>query len=586
MPADFRKGGNPVVFIILREMRTPILVLICVYAVAILGMALIPGRDGEPMSVFHAFYFVMYTATTTGFGEIPEEFSDAQRMWAVFCLFVTVVTWLYSIGAIIRLLQNRFFQLAREEWHFARAVRRLGTDYYILCGFGDTGSLLARGLSDAGIPAAVLDKDRDRIRALQLRDYNVPMPGLCCDASVPRFLIDAGVQSPRCRGVIALTHDEEVNLKIAAVSRLLNPHIKIIAMSASQFHEETLATLGRDTHFVDPFKVFAKGLGAAIVNPSLYILNEWLARARGASLEKRFRLPPPGRWIICGYGRMGREVYRALHNLGVETAVIDPRPPAEEVDIYIQGRATAKTLKAAGIRKAVGVVAANDDDGRNLSIIINARGLNPGVFMIVRQNRHQNEVAFEAADADIIMQPSLVTARNILFRLTAPLLRPFFSFLVRKHRYDVRFMVQLLERLRRTFGDATPQLLTLHLKEGKTDALIRAWAEKAEIRLGDVLRDPRQREERLAIVPFALRSADDAIMFLPEDDVLLRPGDELLLCGTEPALQLLDATLNNDYLLFYVVTGRDLPRGWFMQWLYARLWGREILRWPQRQAVV
>ncbi len=585
MPADSRKGGNPVVFIILREMRTPILVLICVYAVAILGMALIPGRDGEPMSVFHAFYFVMYTATTTGFGEIPEEFSDAQRMWAVFCLFVTVVTWLYSIGAIIRLLQNRFFQLAREEWHFARAVQRIGADYYILCGFGDTGSLLARGLSDAGIPAAVLDKDQDRIRALRLRDYNVPMPGLCCDASVPRFLIDAGVRSPRCRGVIALTHDEEVNLKIAAVSRLLNPNIKIIAMSASQFHEETLATLGRDTHFVDPFKVFAKGLGAAIVNPHLYILNEWLARARGVSLEKRFKLPPPGRWIICGYGRMGREVYRALHNLGVETAVIDPRPPAEEVDIYIQGRATAKTLKAAGIRKAVGVVAANDDDGRNLSIIINARGLNPGVFMIVRQNRHQNEVAFEAADADIIMQPSLVTARNILFRLTAPLLRPFFSFLVRKHRYDVRFMAQLLERLRRTFGDATPQLLTLHLKKGKTDALIRAWAEKAEIRLGDILRDPRQREERLAIVPFALRSADDAILFLPEDEVLLRPGDELLLCGTESALELLDATLNNDYLLFYVVTGRDLPRGWFMQWLYARLWGREILRWPQRQAV-
>ncbi len=585
MPADSRKGGNPVVFIILREMRTPILVLICVYAVAILGMALIPGRDGEPMSVFHAFYFVMYTATTTGFGEIPEEFSDAQRMWAIFCLFVTVVTWLYSIGAIIRLLQNRFFQLAREEWHFIRAVRRLGTDYYILCGFGDTGSLLARGLSDAGIPAAVLDKDRDRIRALQLRDYNVPMPGLCCDASVPRFLIDAGVQSPRCRGVIALTHDEEVNLKIAAVSRLLNPNIKIIAMSASQFHEETLATLGRDTHFVDPFKVFAKGLGAAIVNPSLYILNEWLARARGASLEKRFRLPPPGRWIICGYGRMGREVYRALHNLGVETAVIDPRPPAEEVDIYIQGRATAKTLKAAGIRKAVGVVAANDDDGRNLSIIINARGLNPGVFMIVRQNRHQNEVAFEAADADIIMQPSLVTARNILFRLTAPLLRPFFSFLVRKHRYDVRFMVQLLERLRRTLGDAPPQLLTLHLKAGKADALIRAWAEQAEIRLGDVLRDPRQREDRLSIVPLALRSTDDAIMFLPEDDVLLRPGDELLLCGTEAALQLLDATLNNDYLLFYVVTGRDLPRGWFMQWLYARLWGQDVLRWPQRRAV-
>ncbi|HEB78656.1 MAG TPA: potassium channel protein [Methylothermaceae bacterium] len=586
MPVESRPAVNPVVFIVLREMRTPILVLICVYAVAIFGMALIPGRDGEPMSIFHAFYFVMYTATTTGFGEIPDEFSDAQRMWAIFCLFVTVVTWLYSIGAIIRLLQNRFFQLAREEWHFTKAVRRIGAEYYILCGFGDTGSLLARGLSDAGIPAAVLDKDQDRIRALQLRDYSVPMPGLCCDASVPRFLIDAGVQSPRCKGVIALTHDEEVNLKIAAVSRLLNPNIKIIAVSASQFHEETLATLGRDTHFVDPFKVFAKGLGSAIVNPALYILNEWLVHARGASLEKRLQLPPPGRWIICGYGRMGREVYRTLHNLGVETAVIDPHPPEEEIDIYIRGRATAKTLKAAGVRKAVGVVAANDDDGHNLSIIINARGLNPGVFMVVRQNRHQNEVAFNAANVDIIMQPSLVTARNILFRLTAPLLRTFFSFLVRKHRYDVQFMERFLARLRQTIGDEPPQLLTLHLQPDKAAALTRAWSEGAEIRLGDILRDPRQREERLPIVPFVLHTADDAIMFLPEEDVLLKPGDELLLCGTDAALRLLDATLNNDYMLFYVVTGRDLPRGWLMQWLFRRIWGEEALRWPRQQAVV
>ncbi len=33
----------------------------------------------EYMSLFHAFYVVSYTATTIGFGEIPNAFSDAQR---------------------------------------------------------------------------------------------------------------------------------------------------------------------------------------------------------------------------------------------------------------------------------------------------------------------------------------------------------------------------------------------------------------------------------------------------------------------------------------------------------------------------
>ncbi len=580
------KAGNPVVFIVLREMRTPVIVLICVYAVAILGMALIPGRNGEPMSIFHAFYFVMYTATTTGFGEIPEEFSDAQRIWAIVCLWVTVVTWLYSIGSIIRLLQNRFFQLAREEWYFIRAVRRISEGYYILCGFGDTGSLLARGLSDAGIPAVVLDKDQHRIRALELRDYSVPMPGLCCDAIEPRFLIDAGVRSPLCLGVIALTHDEEDNLKIAAVSRLLNPEIKIIAMSASTFHEETLATLGSDTHVVDPFKVFAKGLGAAICNPRLYILNEWLSHARGITLNTRLNLPPPGRWIICGYGRMGREVYRVLTRFKVDTAVIDPRPHEEDIDIYIRGRATAKTLNAAGIQKAVGVVAANDDDGRNLSILINARSLHPEVFMIVRQNRHQNEIVFNAANVDIIMQPSLITARKILFLLIAPLLKPFFSYLIDKHLHDTLFMDRLLETLKQSLGDSTPQLLTLSLVPDEAKALNQAWGQGAEIRLGDILRDPRLREDELSIVPFALKSKEGTLMFLPDHQVVLKSGDELLLCGTESALWLLDSTLNNEYLLYYVVTGMNLPRGYFMRWLRRKREGDVAVSWPRHPAVV
>ena len=61
---------NRVAAIILRFTRGPILVMIVVYAIGIIGMALMPGQDvdGNPqrMSLFHAFYFFTYTATTTG----------------------------------------------------------------------------------------------------------------------------------------------------------------------------------------------------------------------------------------------------------------------------------------------------------------------------------------------------------------------------------------------------------------------------------------------------------------------------------------------------------------------------------------
>ena len=55
--------------IVLRFMRRPILVLIVVYAIAISGLVLIPGQDAEGnpthMSIFHAFYFLTYTATNS-----------------------------------------------------------------------------------------------------------------------------------------------------------------------------------------------------------------------------------------------------------------------------------------------------------------------------------------------------------------------------------------------------------------------------------------------------------------------------------------------------------------------------------------
>ncbi len=137
-----------VAMVVLRYMRRPVFALVIVYAVGITGMALIPGVDAqgnpEHMSLFHAFYFFTYTATTTGFGEIPSAFTDEQRLWAIFCLYMGVVAWLYAIGSIIGLVQNPHFTHALNEHRFARVVNQIKDPYFIICGFGDTGSLHAR----------------------------------------------------------------------------------------------------------------------------------------------------------------------------------------------------------------------------------------------------------------------------------------------------------------------------------------------------------------------------------------------------------------------------------------------------------
>jgi len=590
MPATLEIGR--VGAIVLRQMRRPIMTLLVVYAVAVCGMTVIPGKeiDGQTyyMSLFHAFYFITYTATTTGFGEIPHEFSDAQRFWAIACLYVSVIAWFYAIGAIIRLAQNPHFRLALAERNFANSVERITEPFFVLCGFGDTGSLLARGLSDARIPTVILEADEARIQALTLRDYNVPMPGLCADASIPMHLQEAGLERPNCKAVIAATNNEEVNLRISAIASLLNSNATIVTRSREDVFEETLATLSRNLHIVDPFQVFAKGLSAAIFNPALYMFNEWLVGAPGATstrlslwlhgtLEPRLRVPPKGKWIICGYGRMGHEAHEVLAKRGLKVAVIDPHPGRSQEDglsQYVIGQTTARTLRDAGIEDAVGIVAGTDDDGHNLGILLNARALNPNLFVIVRQNRHANEVAFDKANADIIMQPSLVTARRILLTLIAPLLKPFFKFLLKlPEETKDEFMDDLLRRLIGTVGDKKPHLVTLHITGETSSAVVELLESGETVLLGDVLRNPVDREHYIDTVPLVVCSksgrdcTDTAIQVLPGNDYAIKKGDQILLCGREKAHRLLDSTLNNEYTLHYLRTGKEKPRGYFMQWL-------------------
>lgn len=110
---------NVVTSLILRQMRTPFIVLILGYSITILGMVLTPGIDdsGNPyhLSFFDAIYFISFTATTIGFGEIPYEFTEAQKLWVLITIYVTVVSWFYAVGKILSLAQDPAFKEASKK---------------------------------------------------------------------------------------------------------------------------------------------------------------------------------------------------------------------------------------------------------------------------------------------------------------------------------------------------------------------------------------------------------------------------------------------------------------------------------------
>ena len=548
-------------FLILRRMRAPLIFLIVSYAVSILGMTLVPGVDAEgrpapPMDFFHAFYFISYTATTIGFGEIPTAFSDAQRAWTIVAIYLTVIVWLYSIGAIFGLLQDPALQRAIRGNRFAARVKRLRQPFYLLAGCGETGALLLHALDSHDQQAVVLDIDAERIGELELGQYHLEIPALTADARHPENLIAAGLHHPQCAGVIALSNDDQTNLSVAVAAKLLRPDLPILCRADSLDTAANMAAFGIED-VVNAFEVFGEHLAMAVNNPGHHLLYEWLTGVPGEPLADPME-PPRGKWIVCGYGRFGKAVTRHLNKEGNELVVVEEHPAASGCENCVIGRGTdAHTLLEAGIEQAVGVVAGTRNDIGNLAIAMTARQLNPNLFMVLRQNHRGNDALFQRFNANATMQPSRIVAHEFLSLLTTPLLSRFFTL---AHAQGDAWADVMLSRIAAVTGDTVPEVWDLELSQARTLAIWQALGEGATVRLGDLLRDPASRQDELACIPLLLKRNREEIL-APDNGTLLRDGDRVLFCGDVQARRQQALGLHDYNMLNYLLTGNEAPGG-------------------------
>ncbi|HMT79819.1 MAG TPA: NAD-binding protein [Azonexus sp.] len=546
---------NSAFFLVLRRMRAPIIVLIVIYAISVVGLTLIPGIDADgrmsaPLSFFHAFYFISYTATTIGFGELPGAFSDAQRLWVTICIYLTVVGWSYSVVTLIALLQDKGFQNTLTTNRFARRVLRLKAPFYLVCGCGETGNLIARTFDRIEQAFVVLEKDELRVEELDLQDFKTDTPALAADASVPDNLLLAGLKHPKCRGVLAVTNDEQANLAIAIAVRLLNPNVPVIARARSAAVTANMASFGTD-HIINPFERFADHLALAVASPERFRLIELLTSLPESPVPEPHR-PPRGHWILCGYGSFGRAVADRLRDTGITLTIIDPA--AKDAGQQFMGDGTeAITLRQAGIDQATGIVAGTDNDINNLSIAVTARELKPELFVVTRQNQAANSPLFSAFGADFTVLPSRIVAQETIAILTAPLLA---RFLEHVHKLDETQCRQLVERLQAECGDLTPAVWDIRLDGEEAPAITQALINSRPIQLGEIMRDGADRSCRLPIVPLLVERDADSLL-LPNETFVLQAGDRLLFASTLAARRDLELSLNNANELDFVLTGHE-----------------------------
>ena len=565
-----QKSLHKVFSLVLRRMRAPLIVLITTYAVSVLGLVLIPGMDdhGNPwhMGFFHAFYFVSYMGTTIGFGEIPYPFTDAQRLWTTFTVYLTVISWVYAIGKILTLAQDPALQRAVTENRFFRNVQRIREPFYLVCGFGDTGSLVTRALTQRGLRAVVIDINQDRINELLLTDLDVYVPGLCADAGDPNNLRHGGLKTPYCVGVLALTNNDHTNLEIAITAKLLNPSLRVICRAETESTQANMASFGTD-HTINPFEAFADEMAIALHSPELHTVFEWLTNLPHSPLRK-YESPPRGRWILCGYGRFGRSMDKHLKRLGVATTIVEADPASTDCEgACIVGKGTeAVTLLAADVKNAVGIVAGTFDDADNLSILLTAKELNPALYTVARQNKRSNDVIFEAIKSNHVMQHSEVVTLKVLALVTSPLLYEFLR-LVKHHGNELA--KQLLPKIEQVSDNVVPDIWTLQIDYKSALAVTHAIETGRTIELGHLTADPRDRDIQLRCLPLLIKRKDE-LLLLPEVKQNIETGDQILLCGSYGTAELMRWTLQNHNALRYIETGETRPDGYVWHWFANR----------------
>jgi voltage-gated potassium channel len=553
--------ASSTIFLVMRRMRAPLIILIVIFSVSVVGLTLIPGvgPDAQParISLFEAFYFMSFTATTIGFGELPWPFTPAQRLWVTFSIYLSVIGWAYAIGSLLTLVQDRSFRQALALRRFTRKVARLREPFLLMVGYGRAGELLAKAFDALGQQLVVIDESSDRVDALDLGSYHADIPGLVADAANPHHLSAAGLEHPYCAGVLALTNDDETNLAVTMTAALLRPDLPVVSRTVSVPIAERMHAFGTPA-VVNPFDRFGEHLRLALNAPASYQLLTWLEAGPGAELPERGRPPTTGRWVMCGYGRFGRELTADLRAADLTVTIIEPAElGAPEPGVIVGDASEPEVLARADLSSAVGLVAGTDNDTTNLSMLATARRLNPQLFLAARQNRPTSAALFEAMRVDALLVPTEVVAHEVYAQISTPML---WRFIQEMPAQGDQWAADLIQRLRHNCGRELPALWKVKLDRAQAPALD-GWLAEGRVVLGDLLRSPEDRERQLQVVPLLLLRDGRAVL-TPDGETVLARDDELLFAGHGSERRELESSLVVDSTGAYVLFDQHIPASW------------------------
>jgi voltage-gated potassium channel len=285
----------------------------------------------------------------------------------------------------------------------------------------------------------------------------------------------------------------------------------------------TITTIGDNTHELSSagrwwtLGVIAFGVG--VTTYIFFTLAGYLLEGRlfAAVGERRLR----GRvralndhYILCGYGRVGREIARDLVAAKRDIVIVDVNQESLDVAVahgyaIVRGNAAeVETLREAGIDRSRGLVVATDGDADNVYVTLSARVLRPDVFIIARANAEDSEAKLRLAGANRIISPYNIGGK----RMAQLAMRP----------TAMEFLDEVLD----------PEKADLAL-EDYAIKISSPW-------VGRTFKDLFTISE---VIILALKR-DGTMHFRPPHETTLKAGDELVVAGPGPSIAALEKALS------------------------------------------
>jgi voltage-gated potassium channel len=218
--------------------------------------------------------------------------------------------------------------------------------------------------------------------------------------------------------------------------------------------------------------------------------------------------------ILCGYGRVGREVARMLADEGVPFVAIDGDQKAcdkavEDGFLCINGNASKdEILHEAGIKTAKALIAAVGNDADNIYITFSAKVLRPDILIVARGSDEESEAKLKRAGADRTLLPLNVSGRRMAMLAIHPVVADFIE-------------------------------TTVHNREGGLlleDIKVEAGSSMIGKTLGEV-----QKQSKGMII-LALRRGGGKFTANPAPGTIFEAGDEIITMASDRQLQNLEGS--------------------------------------------